>query len=83
MKSISLPASVLMLQKDWYIGSSLCIVVVESGKSLQIMIEGSEVDLEGDFDTYLVELDGAMIFHGFSVSVIPGVDSLVRLVKKK
>jgi hypothetical protein len=56
-------------------------VIFDSGASLLPMIETKKVDLEGDFDICVVEWDGIMTFPGYSVSIIPGADNLIRLVK--
>jgi hypothetical protein len=45
------------------------------------MMESNEIDLEGKFDIYIVDWDGVMSLGGYSVSVIPGPDNSVRLVK--
>jgi hypothetical protein len=45
------------------------------------MIEVSEVDLGFDFDIDIYGWDGVMEFPGYSISIIPGVDNSVRLVR--
>jgi hypothetical protein len=61
----------------------LASVVFESDASLQAMIENKKVDLEGNFNVYLVEWDGLLSFRGYSVRVIAGADHSFRLVKKR
>jgi hypothetical protein len=39
------------------------------------MIEMNQVDLEGRFDVYLCDWDGAMNFPGYFVSIISGDDN--------
>jgi hypothetical protein len=41
------------------------------------------VDLEGHFDYHLVDWDGVMVFPGYSVCTLPGVNDYVGLVKKE
>jgi hypothetical protein len=72
-----------LLEEDWCIWSSLASVIFESAPSLQMMIGRRDVGLEGDFDIYVVEWDGVMDFPGYSVSIIPGVDNLFRLLKER
>jgi hypothetical protein len=45
------------------------------------MIESDQADLEGTFDICVCDWDGVMKFPGYSVSKIPSVDNLVRLVR--
>jgi hypothetical protein len=47
------------------------------------MIQAGKVHLEGTFAVCLAGRDGVMSFPDFSVSMIPGVDTLVRLVKRE
>jgi hypothetical protein len=47
------------------------------------MMERGEVDLEGNFDIYLIQWNGVMRFPGYSVSIVPGGDNPIRLVKTK
>jgi hypothetical protein len=81
LKSISIPQSIRALDEDWYVGSSLSRVIFESGASLQAMIEGREIDLNGLFDVCVFDCDGVLSFPGYSVSIIPDVDNHVELVK--
>jgi hypothetical protein len=82
LKSICIPQGIQQLDKDWYVRSSLGRVIFESSVSLQTMIEGRHVDLGGRFDVCLVDWDSGMSFAGYSVSILPGVEDLVQLVKK-
>jgi hypothetical protein len=81
LKSICIPQSIQVLEKDWDRESSLEKILFESGDSLQRMIEGGTVDLNLYFEIGLCEWDGIMIFPGYSVSIIPGTDNSVRLMK--
>jgi hypothetical protein len=63
--------------------SSLERVTFESGASLQRTIEDGKVDLEGKFAIFVVNWDDVMSFRGYSVSVIPGTDHLVQLLKNE
>jgi hypothetical protein len=46
------------------------------------MIEIGQVDLKGAFRIEVREWDGIMLFPGYAVSIIPGVDNSVLLVRK-
>jgi hypothetical protein len=83
LKSIFISCSIRELDKKWYGGCSLSTVVFESGALLVTMIESEKVDLEGGFEISVSHWDGEMSFPGYSVSVIPGRDNLIRLVKVK
>jgi hypothetical protein len=82
LKSIRIPASIRALEKNWHTWSSLAKVIFESDLSVQAMLGRSDADLKGRFDIYVVGGAGIMNFPGYSVSIIPGVNNSVRLVKK-
>jgi hypothetical protein len=46
------------------------------------MVERGTVDLPGTFEICVVDWNGVMGFPGYAVSIIPGDDHLVRLVKE-
>jgi hypothetical protein len=83
LKSICIPQSIRVLENDWYSGSSLNKVLFESGESLQRMIQDETVDLNFDFEVEICDWDSVMIFPGYSVSIIPGADNSVRLMKNE
>jgi hypothetical protein len=83
LKSIWIPQGIQQLENDSYLGSSLDSVIFESRTSLQTMIEGKKVDLEGYCDICLVDCASVMSFPGSSVCPIPGVDHSVRLPKNE
>jgi hypothetical protein len=72
-----------MLPKNWHNMSSLRSVIFESGESLLKMIEIGQLDLEGNFDIWVVQCDGVVSFPGYSVSMVPGVDNLLRLERRR
>jgi hypothetical protein len=74
LKSVCIPSSIEAHEKNWYSGRSLVKVIFESRAPFQTMIERMEVDLSGNFDLYVIGLDGIVNFLGYSVSIIPGVD---------
>jgi hypothetical protein len=78
---IRIPPSIRALNANWWEGSSLTSVVFESGRSLRTIIEHGEVDLNGNFGIYIFGWDGVMSFPGYSVSIVPGVEDFVQLVK--
>jgi hypothetical protein len=82
LKFIRIPQSIRWLQKDWYGTSSLLSVTFESGASLLRMIEDGTVDLKDAFGITIGQWDAAKSFPGYSISIVPGVDNLVQLVKK-
>jgi hypothetical protein len=45
------------------------------------MIRCGQVDLHGKFAIFVVGWDGVMSFAGYSVSILPGVEDLVQLLK--
>jgi hypothetical protein len=61
----------------------LHIVIFESGESLQRLIQGGTADLSFHYEIDICHWDGVMIFPGYSVSIIPGADDSVRLIRKK
>jgi hypothetical protein len=80
LRSIRIPGSIRLLEKDWRAASSLGRVIFESGASFLAMIQAGKVDLHGYFDIYIVHWDEIVSFPGFSVVIIPSVDNSVRLV---
>jgi hypothetical protein len=81
LQSLRIPQLIQRLERNWFGGSSFDSVVFESAASLLTMIETGEIDLRFKFDLDVCPCDGVMKFPGYLVSIIPGVDDLVRLVK--
>jgi hypothetical protein len=46
------------------------------------MIKKRKADLNGDFTIFIFGWDRVMSFRGYSVSILPGVEDFVELVKK-
>jgi hypothetical protein len=57
-------------------------VTFESGASLATIIEGGDADLTCNIEIEICHWDGILRFRGYSVSIIPGINNLIRLVKK-
>jgi hypothetical protein len=82
LKFLLIPRSVNELRANWADGSSLHVVVFESGLSLQIMLETCKADLSCIVHIGFIECDCPMNFPGYYVQLARRVNYLRRLKKK-